>query len=425
MTVETIDPALAPAVERLRAAGVGRRVVCVTGHGDVLGTFAHWREGRDEPRTPNTAYSAQLYDVARALGSDALVLPADPASILDPVEVRGARFTFRPLPLVEGTGWRYHAAAIAQARAITRAARQHRADLIIVQRGLLHTWPLIGARAGGMRVAISLHNTLWPLGLRPSRSRAWAGRLSGALWNRVFDTTVVASDAIRRQLEETARGPIRNLHLQLPFYDPARLGAPAARPAADGPAHVVFLGRIERSKGVFTLVEAAERLIAAGRALRVSIAGDGAALGALRETVARSPAAGAIDVMGRIDGEAVFALVDTADALACPTTPAFPEGFAMVVVEAWLKGVPVVASDVVPAAEHLPDGVVTHRAGDAASLAEGLARILDDRATGGPLARRAPPADDRFTAPRLSLSSRLIDGLDIACHAPGSRPASA
>ncbi|MEM6487512.1 MAG: glycosyltransferase family 4 protein [Pseudomonadota bacterium] len=411
MATQTVNPALAPAVARLRAAGVGRRMVYVPGPGDVLGTFAQWAAGRDEARLPNMAYSHQAYDVAAALGSDLLTLsqrPVPPGQA-GPVEARGATFRFAAMAPRGGAGLAYHLGQVRDARAIGRAARAHGADLVAVERMLAHLWPLARAAAPA-RLALSLHNTFWPMGQAPSAVQRAAGRLNAGAWRRQVDVTAVASAEIERQLRALVGAPGR-VALQLPLYDPAVLPAtaPLPPPGPDTPFHIVFLGRLEPNKGVFTLTEAARRLRAAGTPVALSFAGDGSAAGALA-------AAGEPDTVlhGHLAGPEVFALLQRAHVLACPTTGGFPEGFAMTVVEAMLMGLPAVVSDVVPAAEHLEGRILIHRAGDAGDLAAQLARVLQDSRGGGPLARGAPMRDPRFLTPAMTMASRWIEGLDAA-----------
>ena len=47
-----------------------RRLMYATrGHGDVIGTWRHWKEGRDDPGQVAMTYSGQFYDVCRELGA--------------------------------------------------------------------------------------------------------------------------------------------------------------------------------------------------------------------------------------------------------------------------------------------------------------------------------------------------------------------
>ena len=72
--------------------------------------------------------------------------------------------------------------------------------------------------------------------------------------------------------------------------------------------------------------------------------------------------------------------------------PSMKEGWGLVVLEAMAAGLPVVTSDIDVFHEFLTDeqDALMTGAGDAASLAQGLARLVDDEATRQRLARRGP-----------------------------------
>lgn len=74
------------------------------------------------------------------------------------------------------------------------------------------------------------------------------------------------------------------------------------------------------------------------------------------------------------------------------TFPSMKEGWGLVVLEAMAAGLPVVTSDIDVFHEFLTNeqDVLMTGAGDAASLAAGLARLVDDEATRARLARRGP-----------------------------------
>ena len=171
------------------------------------------------------------------------------------------------------------------------------------------------------------------------------------------------------------------------LYNPIDTGrfrpSPAARTSARarlgfGEADVVvgYVGRIIAPKGIFTLLDAAQRFLAAEASARMLWVGDGEDSAALRTRLARSPDADRHRLLG---WEAdLAALYPALDILAVPSL--YPEPFGRVSVEAQAAGVPVVAS----LAGGLPETFVRNgtgvgvEAGDTEALASAILALIRD-----------------------------------------------
>lgn len=167
----------------------------------------------------------------------------------------------------------------------------------------------------------------------------------------------------------------------------------AARERADGPEAgllVLFVGRLEREKGIEVLLEA-WRLADLGPDARLAVAGRGPL-----ESAVLSAGTG-IRGLGYVPASGLPALYAVADVLVVPSvrTATFLEPWGLVVNEAMLQSTPVIASDAVGA---LAGGLVrdghnglAFPAGDSAALAarlRTLAAAPDLRARMGSVARR-------------------------------------
>lgn len=146
-------------------------------------------------------------------------------------------------------------------------------------------------------------------------------------------------------------------------------------PARDGLADFTFgfLGRVERSKGIETLLEAAARLEANGARFRLRVAGraDAGYLAFLRR---RWPLA-SVDYPGFVNAAEFLA---TLDALVFPSE--WLEALGNGVFEAYSQGVPVIGSAVGGIPESIDDGATgfTFAPGNAAELAARMNRLLED-----------------------------------------------
>lgn len=186
---------------------------------------------------------------------------------------------------------------------------------------------------------------------------------------------VVLGDASARFVEHQLRVP------------PARItvvinGVPAPsvrrRSAPGAVARVLFVGNLMDRKGVPELLAALAQPALAGRPLRLILAGGGDV--AHYQALARQlGVAGRVEFLGWTGQEQVATLLSQADALVLPS---HDEGLPLAILEALAHGVAVVCTPVGEIPHTLRDGVQACfvRPGDAASIAQGLARVLDDAA---------------------------------------------
>jgi glycosyltransferase involved in cell wall biosynthesis len=154
---------------------------------------------------------------------------------------------------------------------------------------------------------------------------------------------------------------------------------------------VLFVGRLEREKGIEVLLEAWHQARLGGKA-RLVFAGHGPLAAAI------SDAGEDVRTLGQVDPRDLPALYAACDLLVVPSirTRTFLEPWGLVVNEAMLQGTPVMASDAVGAAagDLVRDGQtgITVPAGDADALAgrlEELARAPELRRSLGSAAREA------------------------------------
>ncbi len=161
---------------------------------------------------------------------------------------------------------------------------------------------------------------------------------------------------------------------------------PGAAPA------IVFLGRIQRSKGVFDLVEAMPRVLDQVDAELVLI-GDGPDSERLRQDVRDRGLSGKVHFLGPVMNKDVPRYLRSATVLAAPsrTTRTWAEQVGMSAVQAMACGVPVVSTPSGSISEFIDDGVtgLLVPEGEPPALADALALVLINGERRRELARRA------------------------------------
>ena len=144
------------------------------------------------------------------------------------------------------------------------------------------------------------------------------------------------------------------------------------------PFRVLFAGRIESDKGVFDLLEIAQRLSAEGRQdITFDLCGEGSALEPLRLAAQLAKVDPSFVCHGHCNKSRMREMFSRAHAVIVPTRTDFMEGFNQVVVEGVLSGRPVVTSAVCPALSYVQDAVVEVPPNDIKGYTEALLKLYN------------------------------------------------
>jgi len=132
---------------------------------------------------------------------------------------------------------------------------------------------------------------------------------------------------------------------------------------------VLYVGRLERGKGLFDLIEACKRVDDA----ELIIAGTGTLYDSLAETIEETRVEA--EILGYHDD--IPSLVATADVFVLPS---YREGTPRVITEAMAAGLPVVATNIAGIPEQVRDGATGYliEPGDVNTLADRVNELLED-----------------------------------------------
>jgi glycosyltransferase involved in cell wall biosynthesis len=302
------------------------------------------------------------------------------------------------LALLSATVW--HRAAADRVRELVRA---HKADIVHFH----NTFPLMSpavysaARAEGAAVVQTLHNfrllcpgaNLYrdggvcedcvgrsiPLGgvihkcYRGDRSASFATAAMLTIhrglgtWRDCVDAYITPTRFAREKF--IAGGlPAEKIHVKPNFVDPD----PGFAEGGGAGGYAIFVGRLSKEKGVDTLLAAWSHLAST---VPLKIVGDGPLAEEVRPAVGRDRA---IEWLGHRHTDEVLKLIADAAVLVMPSN--CYETFGRVLIEAFAKGTPVIASD-----HGAPADVVDHgrtglrfKPGDGADLAAKVRELLGD-----------------------------------------------
>src|SRR3989441_9606042 len=140
---------------------------------------------------------------------------------------------------------------------------------------------------------------------------------------------------------------------------------------------ILYVGRIVREKGIFTLLDALEKLRKQGKDVSLVFVGEGPLKEDLAKEVLWRRLSDRVKLVGFVDEQRLVSLYNSSDAFVLPS---HYEPFGMVVLEAMASRIPVVVSDVGGLSEIVEDGItgVKVPASDPRALAEGILRVLDN-----------------------------------------------
>ncbi|HVO35249.1 MAG TPA: glycosyltransferase [Gemmatimonadales bacterium] len=236
-----------------------------------------------------------------------------------------------------------------------------------------HWWVPGGAAAAlaqrrGRPFVVTLHGTDVAL----SRKIPGGSALMAAVLRRAAAVTAVSS-----ALADAAARALRRPAGEIPLT-PMPLAPVAVPPGNQGERRgVVFVGRLTRQKRVGDLLEALALLARRGRRLDLTVVGDGPERPALERRAAADDLAGTVTFVGAVPPEAVAAYL--ASKRLC-VLPSVDEGLGLVVAEALVAGVPVVAtrSGGIPDLLTDPEAGELVPPGDPAALADAMSRVATE-----------------------------------------------
>jgi len=366
------------------------------GPGDVAGTFQQWMRGEEDRSNFAIAYSWQFFDLVNNRRIEARVVSSHDR-VADHTE-KGIHVTNRPRLACHRRGaWGYWADQLWSGLRLLADLAVYRPDVAVIAEGTAPWIFTLPARLLGIRIVPALHCVLWPLDREPTGLLRGLDRVA---FQFGIDHCLCVSEQVSAQVRKLTSKSIK-CHRFYPSYQADRFRDFPPLDITALPHHILYVGRIERDKGVFDLLAAFERLerFYPDR-FRLDYCGEGQALEELTALVASAELGGLVAMHGHC-GSAALRIHMAACQLVCvPTTSRFVEGFNKVIAEGLLCGRRVVATRICPAALEFGAAVTVISPDSAEELADALLAVSERRAD-------APVSG---TDERAALLAKLLDG---------------
>jgi glycogen synthase len=387
------------------------RILYAAGPGDVIGTYRHWKAGRDDPAQVAITYSGQFYDLCRQIGAQGYVISHHQRK--EKIREDNLIIEHRPLHFQRGPAVLYHLGQVWHGLRLTISAVRFKADTAIVADGT--HWFMLGLMSMlGVRVIPSLHCVLWPKHRPPTgKINRMIQSLNARFFRKRARAILSLSNDITSQVQPMLNGRATPIIRFLPTYRPESFEG-FGPPPPQSPFRIFFAGRIERNKGVFDLLEIAERFAREGHTdIEFDLCGDGSQLTNLRQAATDAGVADRFRCHGHTEKATMREMYQRCHVVIVPTTTDFIEGFNKVVAEGILAGRPVITSSVCPALEYVKEAVLEVPPDDATAYGDAVLRLKQDKslydAKRQACSQVAPPFYDPTRGWRSAVSTAIAN----------------
>ena len=390
------------------------QVIYCGGPGDVAGTMRSWASGKHDASEFSDTYSGQFFDQMKARGLSSLVISTHARK---EILVEGLiTVEHRPNKAAGKSGLDYKLAYMSHWLGVVGTILNSRPRVILIA-DLEHWWLLTIPAMFGIKVITDLQCTFWPRGYRSTSlyERVLQG-MNGWFWRKIPIATICISPECERQVREMSGGPVSGALLQArTSYQRAHF-AQIIPPVWDADSfRLMYAGRVERSKGVFDLLDVMESLkVDSQKKVSLDICGGGSALSELKAEVDRRGLQSSVQVLGHLNSADMRAAYDRCHLVVVPTTAGFPEGLNRVVVEGVLSGRPVVATTVCNAIDVFPTSVITVNCGDLPAIVTAVKRFASDKQYYELIRGSCAAETEQFYDREKSWGAALSRALDMA-----------
>lgn len=345
------------------------RVGYAAGPGDVVGTFRHWLADHHDPREHAVTYSGTFLNWCQEKGVRASVRSS--CLNLDHASSQSISVSNKGSHTAGKSGIAYHLGRLRDALSFTKWVLQFQPAKLVATGDDIPNWTLCAYRLMGINVIRSLH-------CRLPQHKGLRRIIENTFFRFSADGFLVVSQSIEDDVKKIGvkeNTPIERFYPQFHIKQPH----PVRSTNSIWPRSILFVGRIERNKGIFDLLDAFKLLNPTVRKqCALEFVGNGSALEALANEVRQKGLAQQVFFHGHLEKEELSAAYENSSVVVVPTRSDFVEGFNKVVIEGLLYGKKVVASDQCPSAIEFSEYLEVYQANDVKTLQTQIEQALQD-----------------------------------------------
>lgn len=389
---------------------VRRVFYAAAGPADIIASHHHWMSGTHNPTEVSITFSGQIQDYCRDIGAHGYFISVHP----DAQKIEDGGFIHEHRPKRARSGIGYYFEELRYAFGLLKTARRFKADVALLDSGVTFFFAMSIFRLFGIPVVPILHNTLWASGFRSEKlSRRIVDWLDSCYFRWLAFATIAVSPEAARQVEILApkhAGKIFEIRAQ--FHRAYFATIPPPPDPETRPFQVMFIGRVDRIKGVLDIPDMARRIEDASPGLvKWVICGRGKDYDELIERVSALNVGAVVDILGWTSMETLSEVYAASHASIVPTRSLFAEGLAMTAAESILAGRPLISNPVVPALELLSAASVAARTDDIASHADAVVKLASDPVLYRQLCDACPSLAEQFYDRDMGLAAVLRKAL--------------
>lgn len=311
------------------------------GPGNICQTYRAWL--LDPETTSRSSYSGQFFSLLNSEFEGVILSSNESADEILRDGVYMANIPYLNLDV----GLKHYFSSLKYKIKLAKQFRQKNVQIAIVQADY-DLWTCIVFRFYGVRVINSVHCTIDRVGV--------VHRGLNYFYLRFFSEGILCvSKRIRKYIQSELRLklPVVEFLPTLTFDDFSR----SANSAEAGFSYL-YVGRVEKNKGVICLLDAFCRVKNKYSDSRLIICGDGDYLDELKAHAKKVGLFQSIAFLGHVPIGGLDAVYMHSDVVVVPTSNSFPEGFNKVALEAAMRLRPVIVTSVCPVVDEIVGFVI-------------------------------------------------------------------
>lgn len=377
------------------------------GPGDIVKTFSYWQKGEDDPNQVSVTYSSLFYETCRSLDARGVALSS--CSRID--SIRTEQFLVENMPKEKpGHGLLHHLQQIMYIRKIIQKAISEGANVLIVADSTGYFFPIAWFAPSYLKIIPTLHCNLFSRFNPLSPFQKIINKLNSHLFSKKVAAILTVSPSINAQIESITNNKSRPIYRFHQLYRKEYFDAVKSPDFSSDHFNLLFVGRLEKEKGVFDLLQIAETLDNQGiNHIIIHICGNGSCENELRLAVAEKKLDKKFYIHGYCNQKEMITHINASHAFIVPTRTTFEEGYNKVVIEALLSKRPVITSPVCvyPEIETISDAVIVVPPDDIEGYLAAVIRLATDKQYYRDKQSQSSENSDKFYNKALSWQANL------------------